>query len=99
MRTPEEIRAYQKEWRIKNKEKRAAYAKVYHASWYEKNKEKKITQNREWDKANPQKRKYIQNRNRGNYTEKEVIRNKKYREKYPERIKDSAQRHRKTEKG
>ncbi len=99
MRTPEEIKEYQRQWREKNKEKRANYAKVYHASWYEKNKDKKLKKNREWDKKNKEKRREIQDRHRGKHPERELIRAKKYREHYPERIKDSAKRHRKTEKG
>jgi hypothetical protein len=99
MRTLEEIKAYQKQWKEKNKNRVASYSKAYHAAWYEKNKEKKLKQNKEWSKKNPEKRKEIQTRHRNLYPEKEVIRYKKYRERYPERIKDSAQRHRKTEKG
>lgn len=99
MRTPEQIKEYQKQWRIKNKQKRAEYAKVYHSSWYEKNKEKKLKQNKEWDKANSQKRKEISRRYYKKHHKKELQRTKKYREHYPEKIRETAIRHRKTEKG
>lgn len=99
MQTPEQIKKYQKEWRTKNSEKRAAYAKVYHAAWYEKNKDKKQNQNKEWDKANPQKRRAIQDKHRQKYPEKEKVRDKRYREMYPEKVRKSSERFRKTEKG
>lgn len=99
MRTPEQIKEYQRKWREKNKQKRAEYAKVYHASWYEKNKEKKLAQNKEWDAKNRDKRIKISNRYRKKHHRKEIERGRKRRENYPELVKESSERFRKTEKG
>jgi hypothetical protein len=99
MRTKEQIKEYQRQWREKNKQKRSEYAKKYHSAWYQKNREKKLKQNREWDIENNNKRKEISKRYRVKNSEKESERSRKRREKYPELVKSSAQRFRKTEKG
>lgn len=99
MRTPEQIKKYQKQWREKNRKKRADYAKVYHAAWYEKNKEKKLEQNKKWDKENKEKRKAISTKHRKKYPEKEINRTRKRRERYPEKVKAEYRKHSKTTKG
>lgn len=71
MRTPEEISAYQREYRLKHAQQKKEYQKEYQKKWYQKNKTIKDQKNREWDKKNIEKRKEI---------------SKRYREKYPERV-------------
>ena len=98
MRTPEQIKEYQKKYREKNKQKRADYAQVYHASWYEKNKITKQAQNKEWDNKNPIKRKEIRVRHRDKFPENGAKASKRYRERYPELAKAASSRYSKTEK-
>lgn len=89
MRTVEEIREYQKQWREKNAKKRKEYAKKYHKEWYKNNKDNKDKKNREWDKANPEKRKQINKKYReGN---KDVLLEKRhtYCKNFPEKVRET----------
>lgn len=99
MRTPEQIKEYQKQWREKNKQKRADYAKTYHAAWYEKNRDKKILQNKEWDRNNRDKRRNITKKYQQTNPEAGAKSTAKYKSFNPQKVKKSQYKHRKTSKG
>lgn len=98
MRTPEQIKNYQKQWRENNKQKRADYAKVYHAAWYEENKQKKLAKNAEWQRNNPDKRKNIVKRYHIKNPEASMNSARKYKTLHPKEFNESQLRYKKTSK-
>jgi len=99
MRTPEEIKAYQKKWREANKEKRAEYAKKYKPQWYAKNKDKVKIQSKKWAEANPDKVKkkalkyYYRNK------DKQDAYSRDRRKNQPEKVAATLKKYRQTTKG
>lgn len=85
MKTKEQIREYQKEWREKNKEKIRAYAKEYGPKWFQENKKRLNKVRQEWRDNNIEKsreygrKSYINNIKK--YKERELNRKIKFPEK------------------
>jgi len=96
MRTPEQIRDYQKKWREAHKEYIKQYNSVYGPIWYQKNRDRLRPIRKTWEMANTEKRASYSRVWRSKPENQVTARasSRCYKEKYPELVSLGLKKHR-----